>query len=90
MIDLQPSEEQQLIVETLRNFASKEIRPCARECDESGALPDPVLHAAHELGLVANALDEQQDNAEGRSAVTAPACLTASKAPLSNRLAGAS
>jgi alkylation response protein AidB-like acyl-CoA dehydrogenase len=71
VIDLQPSDEQQLIVETLHSFASQEIRPCARACDESGTLPDPVLDAAHELGLVANALEEQRDNPDGRSAVTA-------------------
>jgi alkylation response protein AidB-like acyl-CoA dehydrogenase len=71
VIDFQPDEEQQLIVETLQSFAAKEIRARARECDESGKLPDEVLHAAHELGLVANAVDEQQNNAAGRSAVTA-------------------
>jgi alkylation response protein AidB-like acyl-CoA dehydrogenase len=71
VIDFQPDEEQQLIVETLQTFAAKEIRARARECDESGKLPDEVLHAAHELGLVANAVDEQQNNAAGRSAVTA-------------------
>ena len=30
MIDFEPSEEQQLIVETVRQFAENEIRPRAR------------------------------------------------------------
>ena len=43
MIDFEPSEEQQLIVETVRQFAANEVRPAARDCDESGKLPGPVL-----------------------------------------------
>lgn len=70
MIDFEPSEEQQLIVETVRSFAENEIRPRARECDESGKLPEDVLGKAHELGLVANALPERFGGGGERSAVT--------------------
>lgn len=70
MIDFEPSEEQQLIVETVRQFARNEIRPLARECDESGKLPDALLAAAHELGLVANGLPEEHGGGGERSAVT--------------------
>ena len=71
MIDFEPSEEQRLIVETIRQFAANEIRPAARACDETGELPDAVLSAAHELGLVANALDAEHGGGGERSAVTA-------------------
>jgi alkylation response protein AidB-like acyl-CoA dehydrogenase len=70
VIDLEPSEEQQLIVETVRQFASNEVRPKARECDESTKLPTDVLHQAHELGLIANALGESYGGGGERSAVT--------------------
>ncbi len=70
MIDFEPSEEQALIVETVRQFAANEIRPVARECDESGKLPDGLLAQAHELGLVANALPESVGGGGERSAVT--------------------
>lgn len=70
MIGFEPSEEQQLIVETVRQFADKEIRPNARECDESGKIPDGVLARAHELGLVANGLPEAFGGGGDRSAVT--------------------
>ena len=59
MIDFDPSEEQQLIVETVRQFARNEVRPRARECDEAAKLPAELLHEAHALGLVANAIDER-------------------------------
>ena len=70
MIDFEPSEEQQLIVETVRQFAANEIRPRAREADEAGEIPDEVLQQSHELGLVANALPEEHGGGGARSAVT--------------------
>ncbi|MBW2419367.1 MAG: acyl-CoA dehydrogenase family protein [Deltaproteobacteria bacterium] len=75
MIDFDPSEEQALIVETVRQFAENEIRPLARACDESRSLPDKLLEQAHELGLVANGLPEAFGGGGERSAVTG--CLIA-------------
>jgi alkylation response protein AidB-like acyl-CoA dehydrogenase len=69
-IDFEPSDEQLLIVETVRQFAEKEIRPLARGADESGTLPRSVLEQGHELGLVANALPEAHGGGGERSAVT--------------------
>jgi len=70
MIDFEPSEEQALIIETVRQFAENEIRPLSREADEAGAPPAAVLEAAHELGLVANGLPEAQGGGGDRSAMT--------------------
>jgi alkylation response protein AidB-like acyl-CoA dehydrogenase len=70
VIDFEPTEEQQLIVETVRQFAENEIRPLARDADEAGAIPAEVLTRAHELGLVANALPEELGGGGERSAVT--------------------
>ena len=70
MIDFQPTDEQQLVIDTVRHFATNEIRPKARECDESKSLPEKVIEQAHELGLVANALPESAGGGGERSAVT--------------------
>ena len=70
MIDFQPTEEQQLVIDTVRHFAANEVRPKARECDEARKLPDKVIEQAHELGLVANALPESAGGGGQRSAVT--------------------
>lgn len=70
MIDFEPNEEQQLIIETVRQFAEQEIRPIARECDESAKVPDALLRQAHELGLVANGLPEAFGGGGERSSVT--------------------
>jgi alkylation response protein AidB-like acyl-CoA dehydrogenase len=71
MIGFDPSEEQALIVETVRQFADKEIRPLARECDEARKIPDGILEQAHELGLVANSLPEEVGGGGERDALTA-------------------
>lgn len=70
MIDFEPDDEQALIRETVGQFAANEIRPVARECDETGKLPSAVLEQAHELGLVASGLDESVGGGGDRSAVT--------------------
>ncbi|RIK99539.1 MAG: acyl-CoA dehydrogenase [Proteobacteria bacterium] len=70
MIDFQPTDEQQLVIDTVRQFAANEIRPVARECEETRKLPEKVLLQAHELGLVANALPESAGGGGDRSAVT--------------------
>ncbi len=70
MIDFEPSEEQALIIETVRQFAEQEIRPLTRVADEAGAIPDSILESAHELGLVANSLPEAFGGGGERSAMT--------------------
>jgi alkylation response protein AidB-like acyl-CoA dehydrogenase len=70
LIDFEPSEEQQLIVDTVRQFAANEIRPAAHDAAESRQLPEAALGQAHELGLVAHALDEAHGGDGERSAVT--------------------
>lgn len=70
MIDFQPTDEQQLVIDTVRQFATNEIRPKARETDETKQLPEKVIEQAHELGLVANALPESAGGGGERSAVT--------------------
>jgi acyl-CoA dehydrogenase len=70
MIDFEPTEEQALIIETVRQFAENEVRPHSRDTDESGSPPSAVLEAAHELGLVANGLPEAQGGGGDRSAMT--------------------
>ncbi len=70
MIDFEPTEEQALIIETVRQFAENEVRPVSREADEAGEPPTAVLSAAHELGLVANGLPAELGGGGERSAVT--------------------
>lgn len=70
MIDFEPTEEQQIIVDTVRQFAANEIRSKARECEEAAKIPAELLTAAHELGTTANVLPEEFGGGGARSALT--------------------
>jgi alkylation response protein AidB-like acyl-CoA dehydrogenase len=69
LIDFTPSDEQQLVVETVRQFAENEIRPRARAADEAKQPADDAIRAAHALGLVANGLPAEFGGGGERSAV---------------------
>jgi alkylation response protein AidB-like acyl-CoA dehydrogenase len=58
MINFQPSEEQDLLRQTLAGFAREVIRPQAREADEKEIVPAPVIEKSWELGLVQDAIPE--------------------------------
>ena len=51
MLSFGLSEEQELVRDTLREFAADTLRPIGRECDETSSLPDELLDSAWELGL---------------------------------------
>jgi alkylation response protein AidB-like acyl-CoA dehydrogenase len=70
LIDFEPAEEQQLIAETVKQFAANEVRPVARDAAEAHKLPAELLAQAHELGLVALGLPEAHGGGGERSAMT--------------------
>jgi alkylation response protein AidB-like acyl-CoA dehydrogenase len=71
MVSFQPSEEQQLIRDTVASFAREQIRPAARPSDESGQIPEDLVQQAWELGLVQSAIPEAFGGVgEAPSAVT--------------------
>jgi alkylation response protein AidB-like acyl-CoA dehydrogenase len=71
MISFGPTEEQELVREALREFAQKEVRPLARECDETATVPDALLEAAWSLGVTSTQIPENYGGAgDSRSPVT--------------------
>jgi len=58
MINFQPTEEQQLIRDTVASFAREQVRLVAREADESGTIPETLIQQAWELGLVQSTIPE--------------------------------
>ncbi|MFQ5513972.1 MAG: acyl-CoA dehydrogenase family protein [Myxococcota bacterium] len=59
MISFGPTEEQELIRDTLREFATGELRESARESDEAEGVSDELLGKLWELGLVNAAIPEE-------------------------------
>lgn len=69
--DLTPSDEQQMIVETVREFAGEILRPAAHEADEATKAPQDLLERAAELGItLINVPEELEGAATERGAVT--------------------
>ncbi|MFQ5817153.1 MAG: acyl-CoA dehydrogenase [Terriglobia bacterium] len=50
-MQLELSDEQKLIQKTAREFAEKEVKPLAREIDETGRFPRDTIRKAAELGF---------------------------------------
>ncbi|ACU98002.1 Acyl-CoA dehydrogenase [Saccharomonospora viridis] len=59
LFDLTPTDEQQMIVETVSEFAAEQLRPAAAEADDTRTLPDGLLERAAELGLTAVGIPEE-------------------------------
>jgi acyl-CoA dehydrogenase len=58
VIDFEFDEEQQLIRETVTSFAAEQIRPAAREADETRVIPESIVKAAWDLGLIQGSVPE--------------------------------
>ncbi|HEX4452136.1 MAG TPA: acyl-CoA dehydrogenase family protein [Kofleriaceae bacterium] len=55
-MDFGLDQEQQLIVETVRRFADRDLRGWAADADRAGAPPDRLAHVAGELGFFSDAV----------------------------------
>src|SRR5262244_1591840 len=62
-MDLALTEEQLLLQNSVREFAESEVRPHARELDETGRFPRDLFAKAAELGLAGVALPENEGGA---------------------------
>jgi butyryl-CoA dehydrogenase len=62
-VDLELTEEQKMLQQTVREFAASEVKPLARELDETGHFPKETFHKAAGLGLTGIALPEQYGGA---------------------------
>ena len=51
--DLEPTEEQRALRETLHGFAESVIRPQARECESAARTAPEILQQVHEIGVAA-------------------------------------
>ena len=58
-ISFEPSENQKMIAQMVRDFGAKEIRPKMMEWDESQHFPSDVFHKMGELGLMGVLVPEE-------------------------------
>jgi acyl-CoA dehydrogenase len=71
MVSFEPSEDQQLIRDTVAAFAKEQVRPLAHDADETGEIPSDVIQQGWDLGIVQSAIPEAYGGAgDTRSAIT--------------------
>ncbi|HMP38928.1 MAG TPA: acyl-CoA dehydrogenase family protein [Roseiflexaceae bacterium] len=58
MISFTPTEEQQLISDTVRRYAAERLRPAAHDADETRSTPLEVIARCWDLGLLPSAIPE--------------------------------
>ncbi len=51
LFDLTPTEDEQMLVDVVTEFAEEVLRPAAAEADETCVAPEPVLKGSLEIGL---------------------------------------
>jgi butyryl-CoA dehydrogenase len=62
-VNLELTEEQQLLERSVREFAEAEVRPLAKDLDETGRFPRETFKKAAELGLTGIAMPEEHGGA---------------------------
>jgi butyryl-CoA dehydrogenase len=62
-VNLELNEEQELLQKSVRQFAETEVRPLAKESDETGRFPHALFKKAAELGLTGVAFPESEGGA---------------------------
>src|SRR5215470_19830450 len=62
-VNLQLTEEQELLQRGVREFVEREVKPIAKELDETGRFPREIIRKAGELGLTGIAVPESHGGA---------------------------
>ena len=58
MVTLTPTEDQQLLIETINRYANNDVRPIAHEHDENSTPPLDTIKRGWQIGLVPSAIPE--------------------------------
>lgn len=70
MLDFRPNEEQKMLTDTISRYARERIRKVYRDAEEDGAIPESLIRAGWEIGLLPTAMPEEFGGLGEYSAVT--------------------
>ena len=73
--DLNPTEDQEMIVAAVREFAEERLRPVAAECNEKSEPAEGLLESASELGVALINLPEEYEGIANASGATTNALI---------------
>ncbi len=69
-MDFRPDEEQKMLADTIARFARERVRKVYRDAEEEGEIPESLVQAGWEIGLLPTALPEEYGGFGDYSAVT--------------------
>lgn len=70
MYSFEPDDEQKMLIDAVQRFAFNDLRPAARDADETGHMPESVIEKGWELGLLQASIPEEFGGFGEHSAVT--------------------
>ena len=70
MVSFTPTDEQQQLIDTIRRYATNDVRAIAHEADESGHIPSNIVETGWQMGLVPTAIPEELGGLGEMSALT--------------------
>jgi acyl-CoA dehydrogenase len=70
MYSFEPSEEQQMLMDAIKRYASTDLRAKAHDADEENQLPDSLVEKGWELGYLQASIPEEYGGFGERSVVT--------------------
>ncbi|NIS79122.1 MAG: acyl-CoA dehydrogenase [Anaerolineales bacterium] len=70
MYSFEPTEEQRMLIDAVHRYAENDLRPAARDAEESGDLPPALIKKGWELGVLQASIPEKYTGFGERSAVT--------------------
>jgi acyl-CoA dehydrogenase len=70
MVSFTPTEEQQLLIDTIRRYATQDVRKIAHEADEASEPALAVIETGWQMGLIPSAIPEEMGGFGEMSAVT--------------------
>ena len=70
MSSFEPTEEQAMLIEAVKRFASNDLRPAAHDADEEREFASDLIEKGWELGILQASIPEEYDGFGEHSAVT--------------------
>ncbi|MDF1499156.1 MAG: acyl-CoA dehydrogenase family protein [Anaerolineales bacterium] len=70
MYSFEPNDEQKMLIDAVTRYAENDLRPSAREAEESGELPGNLIKKGWELGVLQASVPEEYGGFGEHSAVT--------------------
>jgi acyl-CoA dehydrogenase len=70
MYSFEPTEEQQMLIDTVSRYAASNLRPAAHDADEEGALPLSLIKKGWELGVLQASTPEAYGGFGEHSSIT--------------------